>query len=390
MIVISNGKEEEIMKKGVICFFVFILMILGTVIPVPTTAVSSTTPHPLTVGNTLYVGGSGPNNYTKIQDAINEATYGDIIFVYDDSSPYYENIVMEKSITLTGEDRDTTIILGDENADGVIVNISASDVSISGFTIQPNEGQPAGIVVSKNYTYPDYWNIGILQNITIFDTTIKNTGWAGIFGVRMIYGNIYDNTIENCKGSGILLFICSNTTITSNVVSDCSYRGIEIDGLWSQYRIMNYRNPVPENNVISQNTVSSNRWGIELNSGPVNTKISENNIIENHETGIQIIDASKTLITRNNFIDNTEDAYFMAVLIIRYPRFVLNSWDSNYWGETKKIPIRINGDFYFMPFPRIPIDIAFPKFSLTQWQLPWMAFDKHPAQEPYEAPLRQA
>jgi len=31
-------------------------------------------------GNILYVGGSGPNNYTRIQDAI------------DDSFPYYENL----------------------------------------------------------------------------------------------------------------------------------------------------------------------------------------------------------------------------------------------------------------------------------------------------------
>ena len=53
-------------------------------------------------GRTLYVGGSGPNNYTKIQDAIDNASNGDTIFVYDDSSPYYENIVIDKSVTLIG------------------------------------------------------------------------------------------------------------------------------------------------------------------------------------------------------------------------------------------------------------------------------------------------
>jgi hypothetical protein len=63
-----------------------------------------------------------------------------------------------------------------------------------------------------------------------------------------------------------------------------------------------------------------------------------------------------------------------------------NSWDNNYWGEPKKIPVRINGDFYFMPFPRIPIDIVFQKFSLTQYELPWIAFDWHPAQKPYVIP----
>ncbi len=33
-------------------------------------------------GNWLYVGGSGPGNYTRIQDAIDDASHGDTVFVY--------------------------------------------------------------------------------------------------------------------------------------------------------------------------------------------------------------------------------------------------------------------------------------------------------------------
>ncbi|MCD6573584.1 MAG: hypothetical protein J7K95_05780 [Thermoplasmata archaeon] len=61
-------------------------------------------------GKTLYVGGSGPNNYTHIQDAINDASNGDTIFVY--SGIYYENVVINKSINLFGEAKETTIIDG--------------------------------------------------------------------------------------------------------------------------------------------------------------------------------------------------------------------------------------------------------------------------------------
>jgi hypothetical protein len=32
---------------------------------------------------TLYVGGSGPGNFTKIQDAVDNASDGDTVFVYD-------------------------------------------------------------------------------------------------------------------------------------------------------------------------------------------------------------------------------------------------------------------------------------------------------------------
>ena len=38
----------------------------------------------------LYVGGSGPGNFSKIQDAVDNTSDGDIVFVY--SGFYQENI----------------------------------------------------------------------------------------------------------------------------------------------------------------------------------------------------------------------------------------------------------------------------------------------------------
>jgi len=64
-------------------------------------------------GNTLYVGGNGSNNYSSIQEAIDIAEEGDTVFVYDDSSPYFENILIDKSsISLVGEEKNTTVIDG--------------------------------------------------------------------------------------------------------------------------------------------------------------------------------------------------------------------------------------------------------------------------------------
>ena len=65
---------------------------------------------PLNLGNWLYVGGTGPENYTFIQDAVNDSSNGDTIFVF--SGTYYENVVINKSIKLIGEDKNTTIIFG--------------------------------------------------------------------------------------------------------------------------------------------------------------------------------------------------------------------------------------------------------------------------------------
>ncbi|MCD6141258.1 hypothetical protein J7J55_00835, partial [Candidatus Bipolaricaulota bacterium] len=53
-----------------------------------------------TNGNILYVGGSGENNYTTIQNAINYAEDGFTIYVYPRN--YNESIVINRSISLIG------------------------------------------------------------------------------------------------------------------------------------------------------------------------------------------------------------------------------------------------------------------------------------------------
>jgi len=73
---------------------------------------SPNNPEPLDRNNWLYVGGSGPGNYTTIQSAINAASPGDTVFVYDDSSPYLETLVIPTSLSLIGENKQTTIIDG--------------------------------------------------------------------------------------------------------------------------------------------------------------------------------------------------------------------------------------------------------------------------------------
>lgn len=378
-------KEEKFVKKGIVCVLVCMLMIVSTIIAVSATSVSEKTSQPLATGNILYVGGQGPNNYTKIQDAIDDASDGDTIFVFDDSSPYDENIVIEKSLTLKGENKSSTVILGDAQTSGGIINISADDVTISGFTIQPHEARPNGIGVNNIFRHPDYWNISTITNITIYDNIIKNTS-DGICSSRLTNGNIYKNTIENCF-TGIVLFISSNNTITKNLLVGCA-QGITIYGVWSELILENYLimmhhcNPKPENNIISQNTIKSNEWGILLFGGCKNTKVFENNITDNSEFGIRIANAIDTEITQNNFIRNYENAHF-EVDKLRFSQILISkqSWNQNYWGEPKTLPVIIPGSLSIEIFPRVPI-----YFNIEQFKFPWVAFDKNPAQEPYDIP----
>ena len=56
--------------------------------------------NPIINSNTLYVGGTGEGNYSNIQDAIDNASDGDIVFVYSGVYWIDDYININKSIKL--------------------------------------------------------------------------------------------------------------------------------------------------------------------------------------------------------------------------------------------------------------------------------------------------
>ncbi|UCD12997.1 MAG: hypothetical protein JSW60_05370, partial [Thermoplasmatales archaeon] len=88
--------------KKIIAFIIFLIICAYSILPV-TTGVRLT-------GNIFYVGDNGSGNYSSIQDAIDNASGGDTINVFN--GLYNENIILNKSINLVGENKDSTIING--------------------------------------------------------------------------------------------------------------------------------------------------------------------------------------------------------------------------------------------------------------------------------------
>jgi|GEM_PF-4332003 len=199
-------------------------------------------------GNWLYVGGSGPGNYTTIQEAINASFDNDTVFVYDDSSPYNERIVVNKSICLLGENKNTTIIVGIIGGD--VVSIHADGATLSEFSIQYHCTYPSSdIMVQANHTC-------ISQMIL---TSTSN--WFGISLRSSCDARIYDNHISN-KFVGISLYACSNTnTITGNTITQNEY-GVEIESS-SGNRL--YYNNFRDNTVNAADS-GSNTWNAEYPS----------------------------------------------------------------------------------------------------------------------------
>jgi parallel beta-helix repeat protein len=339
------------MEQGIVSILVGILVILSTIIPVSATALSEKTSHPLIMGSILYVGGSGPNNYTKIQDAINDASDGDTVFVYDDSSPYIENIMIDKSISLIGEEKNTTIIDGNRTDD--VIHIKTDGVTISGFSIINSKNSAgsdaAGIVTNVNHT-------------TITDNIIKNNFFGIASWNNPSLGDfvpseniIRNNLIYSNYWTGIILSRTNNSIIADNIIFNNNFTGITTHMAFG--------------NRISGNKLLNNEYGLYVIESNKN-KISENHIANNTRYGIVILDSKNNVISQNNFIGNEKRNAIFVLSIMAIGR---NSWDSNYWDNHKQYFYPILGRIALQQFIEIGI-------------IPWFQFDWHPAQEPYVIP----
>ena len=285
------------MHRKILVFGITILFIMSALTP-KTFGSNVITSIIRNDGNTLYVGGSGPGNYTKIQDALDNASDWDTVFVYDDSSPYYENVIVDKSIKLTGEDRNNTII--DGNGEGVVVRISANHVNIRYFTIMNG-------------------SVGVYQydkdNSVIEENIIKSCNY-GIELVDKNYNVIKKNKVSRC-GKGIYLSSINDSTLNANVVNRCGF-GIYISN--------------SSQNSIRDNIIEENRGNIKLINRCFLNSIYKNLIGKATEwKGIDIsYQCSNNFIDQNNFYDNTGgNAYDEGN----------NKWDcgyipgGNYWSD---------------------------------------------------------
>jgi len=191
-----------------------------------------------------------PNDFSTIQEAINAADQGDIIQVA--SGTYYEHVVVNKSVTLLGQDPSTTIIDGYGTGTVALLNVSN--------------------VVFKNFT-------------------VRNGGFNwGVFAYYVDDNSILNSIFSN-NGGGIGLHASKNNNIENNTV------------LHNQWGITLTTNST--GNVIRNNLIMNSQYGLYISQSGYNifreNSLSNNtinlafNFLVNLQDFVQDMDTSNTI-----------------------------------------------------------------------------------------------
>jgi len=267
-------------------------------------------------------------NYDTIQAAIDDPQTLDGHTIFVDEGTYYEHVVLNKSLSLIGENRNTTII--DGNYTGNVIKIIASNVKITEFTVQNSYSNHPycgiyigewtdGNNISYNFITNNFYAIGLWDssnNNSVYQNKITRNN----YGIRLnesSFNIVSTNKITKNLRGVLLKSYSDNNILRGNEITVNDF-GVLL--FWSH------------NNTVSGNKVIDNNYdGIQLSSAFNNT-FSANEITTNNHYGVRLDSSCNNRFYHNNFIDNTQHVHIV------WPVYA-NLWNNdylsggNYWSD---------------------------------------------------------
>ena len=269
-----------------------------------------------------------PEEYSTISAAVANASPSDTVFVKN--GVYHENVLIDKSLLLLGENSENTVIIGEGTVNnGNVLTLAADNVTVEGFTIK-------SVDYATAKQYASGVNIGG-DNCTVRGNNVENTFWGVLCPIQSFTLITENNITDNLK-EGIRFYGGSLNTISSNFIAGNAASGIAIEGY---------------SNVIYGNTIKNNTRGIGLGSSY--SVVFANVISDNSESGIYFVGSNNTVtanqisdsgwgiyfppyfaapngneIFHNNFVNLAQNVYVNSVYNVNY-------WDNgaegNYWSN---------------------------------------------------------
>ena len=300
---------------------------------------------------TIYV----PDDYEKIQWAMDNATTGDMIIVRNGT--YTENVdVYVPLLTIKSENGSASTTIEPEITWDYVFEVTANHVNISGFTIEG--GDSAGIYLGSAVDHCNISNNNIFgldgiylneanYNI-IANNQIGNRSAQGGYGVTLYNSHanlLINNTVINFGGWGVYIEGCDNVITDSSICfnpepgimltgsnntlvdNNISYNG---EGIWLYDA---------GDNIISSNRIFGSWWGngIDMENSENNTLA--NNTIRVNCGGISLDELSNNNTIYNNYFNNTNNAWddgnnIWNITKIAGRNIVSGSWiGGNYWSD---------------------------------------------------------